>query len=145
MSSKTTVVWTDGLSFDAELQGHHIVMDASPEFGGRDLGPTPKPLLLVALGGCTGMDVASMLTKMNAGPFTLRIEVDGESSDTHPKVYTEITVHYILTGENVTPEKARKAVRLSETQYCGVMNMLNKVARITTRITINGSEAPHEA
>jgi putative redox protein len=82
MSSKTTVSWKGGMAFDAALQGYTVPMDSIPEFGGQNHGPTPKPLLLVALGGCTGMDVVSLLEKMHLGPFTLDVDVEGESMST---------------------------------------------------------------
>ncbi len=134
MSHKTTLRFQDGLCFDAELQGHHFKIDADVRFGGRDRGPTPKPLLLAALGGCTGMDVASILAKMRMPFDSFEVEVEGDLSDEHPVVYTDIRIRYLFKGAVLDRDKIEKAVRLSREKYCGVSAMLEKVCRLTHQI-----------
>ena len=92
MAHMTTATWTEDLAFDVELDGHHFMVDADKEFGGKNRGPKPKGLLLSALGGCTGMDVASLLTKMKMPFDSFSLEVEGEVGDEHPKSYTDIVI-----------------------------------------------------
>ena len=74
MTHTTRLTWTEGMSFAAELNGHSISLDADSEFGGQERGPRPKGLVLVALGGCTGMDVVSLLKKMRVSYDDFRIK-----------------------------------------------------------------------
>jgi len=133
----TKLQWGGGLSFDVELDGHRCKVDADKEFGGEDRGPKPKGLVLAALAGCTGMDVASILRKMRMSWDSLALEVDAEMADEHPKVYTHITVRYVFRGEQLDRAKIERAVALSRDKYCGVMAMLRKAAEIDTEILIN--------
>lgn len=128
------------MAFDAEQNGHHILIDAKQESGGEDKGTSPKVLLLTGLAGCTGMDVVSILKKMKISDFQLEIEVGGELTEEHPKMYHTIVVDYYFKGEELPLEKIKKAVELSETKYCGVSAMLRKAAEIHNRIFINGDE-----
>jgi putative redox protein len=137
MTTKTTVAWTEGMAFEAELDGHTFALDASSDFGGRDRGPRPKGLLLVALAGCTGMDVVSLLNKMRVAWQDFRLEVSGDLSDQHPKVYDAIRLDYIFSGDALDREKIEKAVALSQEKYCGVYTMLSKAAVIHTQILLN--------
>jgi len=134
MSHKTTVRFAEGLSFDAELQGHRFKLDADAEFGGKDRGPRPKPLMLTALAGCTGMDVASILGKMRMPFDSFEVEVEGDLSSEHPVVYTQVRIRYVFKGAQADREKIEKAVKLSLEKYCGVSAMLAKVCRITHEI-----------
>jgi len=134
---KTTATWSEGLSFDVELDGHHFQIDADEEFGGKDRGPKPKGLMLSALAGCTGMDVASLLTKMKMPFDTFAVEVSGQLADAHPKVYTDILVRYIFRGNELDLDKIEKAVKLSLDKYCGVHALLAKVTRIGHEIVLN--------
>jgi len=137
MSYITRIEHTEDLAFNVELQGHTFMIDADDEYGGKDRGPRPKSLLLSGLAGCTGMDVASILGKMQMSYDSLAIEVDAETNDDHPIVYTKILIRYILTGADVDRSKVEKAVMLSTQKYCGVHAMLAKTAEIETEIVIN--------
>lgn len=139
MSYVTRAEWSEDLSFDVELQGHRFTVDADESVGGKDRGPRPKPLVLSALAGCTGMDVASILNKMKMPYESFAIEIDAHLTDEHPKVYDEITVRYLFTGEELDRSKIEKAVSLSQEKYCGVSAMLGKSATITPQIVLNGS------
>jgi len=134
------VKWNENMSFTTEVDGHKIELDAKAENGGQDKGPRPKPLILVALGGCTGMDVAAMLKKMRVDVDSLNVKVDGDLTDEHPKHYHHIIVTYEVTGKDINPEKVKKAVSLSEERYCGVSHMLKQALKISNKITINGEE-----
>lgn len=132
------IKWNGKMSFSTEVDGHEVILDAKPESGGEENGPRPKPLILVALGGCTGMDVASMLTKMRVEFDSLNVKVDGDLTEEHPKHYHQILVTYELTGKDINIEKVKKAVNMSEEKYCGVNYMLKQVAKISNTIIING-------
>lgn len=136
MKNKVDITWTEDMSFDANVNGHKIVLDAVEAVGGKNRGPRPKPLMLVALGGCTGMDVASMLKKMRVEYEGFHIEVEGDLTEEHPKYYHTITINYYFKGKDLPMEKLEKAVNLSQDRYCGVTAMLEKAAKIEHKIII---------
>jgi putative redox protein len=138
MGHKTEVNWKDGLHFEAALEEFKIQVDADKEFGGQDKGPKPKPLVLVALGGCTAMDVASMMQKMKINFTEFSVEVSGELAEDHPKIYEKIKVVYKIKGENMPYSKIKKAVDLSTEKYCAVNAMLRKSSKIDHDITGEG-------
>ena len=140
MNQKSTIKFIDKMAFDVELNGHHFTIDAGEQVGGEDKGPRPKGLMLSALGGCTGMDVVSILRKMKVTEYELSIDVSGEPTDVHPKVYHTITIEFKFLGNNLSENKIKKAVELSETRYCGVSEMLRKAAKMKIKIYINGEE-----
>ena len=122
------------MSFESEINNHIIIADADPKFGGEDKGPRPKPLLLISLAGCTGMDVISLLKKMRVEIDDLKIEVSGELTEEHPKYYHKIDLVYRIKGKEINKKKVEKAVNLSQEKYCGVTAMLKKVADISYTI-----------
>jgi len=124
------------MAFDAEVNGFSIKIDATEAVGGKNGGPRPKPLSLVSLGGCTGMDVISILGKMRVEPDYFNVEISGELTEEHPKYYNKIHIRYIFRGENLPMAKLEKAVTLSQDRYCGVTAMLDKVADITHEIVV---------
>ncbi|MFP4469691.1 MAG: OsmC family protein [Bacteroidales bacterium] len=136
MKKFTDVTLKDGMSFQVDVNGHQFMIDAKEEAGGRNRGPQPKPLLLSALGGCTGMDVISILRKMRIEPTYFNISVSASSTDEHPKHYDNIHITYEFKGENLPMDKLEKAVNLSQDKYCGVTLMLAKAAKITYDIKI---------
>ncbi|RLC49219.1 MAG: OsmC family peroxiredoxin [Candidatus Cloacimonadota bacterium] len=140
MKAQTKLQWLNGMTFDAELNGHHFIVDAEERVGGRDLGPRPKGLVLSALAGCTGMDVVSILKKMKIENYELIVNVEADQTTEHPKVYQNIVVKFLFTGENLPVEKLKRAVELSETRYCGVTAMLKKSTSVTSKIILNGEE-----
>ncbi|HAZ13034.1 MAG TPA: OsmC family peroxiredoxin [Bdellovibrionales bacterium] len=111
-------------------------MDAFPEFGGDDLGPTPKELLLNAVMGCTGMDVISILTKMRQTPTAFSIKALAEKTKEAPTHFPRIDLRYELTGE-IEAEKLLKAVTSSMTKYCGVSFMVAKRVPIFYDVYLN--------
>lgn len=132
------ISWRNDMSFNVELNGHNFIIDATDKVGGKDQGPRPKGLLLSALGGCTGMDVVSILKKMKVENYKFEINVDANETTEHPKYYDKITIDYIFEGEDLPIAKIKKAVDLSETRYCGVSEMLRKAAKLETIIHVNG-------
>lgn len=125
---------TGGMAFDTIVDGHMLTIDADPEFGGTDSGPKPKPLLLLSLTGCTGMDVVSLMNKMRVEYADFEVKVDGELTDEHPKYYHKIHLTYSLKTKPEYHEKIKKAVSLSQERYCGVSYMLSKSSELTHEI-----------
>ncbi len=125
------------MAFDSVVGNHHITLDSAKEFGGRNRGTTPKPLILTSLGGCTGMDVVSLLKKMRVEFEGFSVTAEADVSDDHPKVYTRIHLIYEFTGKDLPPDKVKKAVDLSQERYCGVSAMLRKAADLTYEIRLN--------
>ncbi|MEZ5053387.1 MAG: OsmC family protein [Chitinophagales bacterium] len=111
-------------------QGIVVHMDGSPEIGGEDLGARPMQLVLMALGGCTSMDVLSMLKKMREDVKSYKVTVDAERATEHPMVFTKAHIHYVLQG-NLKIENVERAIQLSMDKYCSVTHILNKTATIT--------------
>ena len=107
-----------------------VDMDGSPDIGGQELGARPMQLVLMALGGCTSMDVLSMLQKMREEVKSYKVTVEAERATEHPMVFTKIHVHYIFEGK-LKKENVQKAIDLSTDKYCSVTHMLNKTAVIT--------------
>jgi len=117
------VFWQDGLRFvGLPPSGHAVVMDGAKEVGGEDSAPRPTELLLIALGGCTGMDVVSILQKMRTPPCRFRVEIQAERAPEHPKAVRK--VHLLYVAEGVPEENLRKAAQLSHERYCSVAHSL---------------------
>lgn len=124
------------MSFETEVDNHKIILDASPEVGGNDKGPRPKPFMLVALAGCTGMDVISILTKMRVEPEGFRVWVEAEMTEEHPKHYSTMKVIYEFKGKDLPMEKLEKAVSLSEDRYCGVNEVYKRAIKMSSEIRV---------
>jgi putative redox protein len=130
------VNWLENMAFEAEVNGHKIIIDAAEAVGGENRGPRPKPLMLVALAGCTGMDVVSILKKMRVEVDTFNVMVEGDLTEEHPKQFSQMRVIYEFKGKDLPMDKLEKAVNLSEERYCGVSAMYKKAIGITTEIRI---------
>lgn len=112
---------TEGLTFLARGKSNHwVALDTSETGGGHGAGSNPMELVLMALGGCTGMDIAAILAKMQEHPSAFRVEVAGERAEVHPRRFIKIYVDCILTSDTVTVEDVVKAIKLSAEKYCSV-------------------------
>ena len=136
MSQQAIVTWQSNMAFEATINGHQIIMDTDVDGVGNNQGPRPKILLLAGLGGCTGMDVVSILAKMKVVPEKFWMEISAEVNDEHPKVFNQIKLVYYFKGENLPFEKLEKAVNLSKEKYCAVSAMLSKTAEMHIEIKI---------
>lgn len=105
-----TTKWLSNMAFESEVNGHKIVIDAESDVGGEDRGPRPKPFMLLSLGGCTGMDVISILKKMRVDVKEFNVRVEGELTEEHPKHFIKIHVVYEFTGKDLPMDKLKKAV-----------------------------------
>lgn len=140
MATTVSTNWVKDTLFDAELSGHHLLMDLDTKAGGEDKGPRPKPLILAALSGCSGMDVVSILQKMRVIDYKFKIDIAAESTTEHPITYHTINVDFHFEGKDLPQDKVYRAVELSTTTYCGVMAMLRKAAQINVKVYVNGLE-----
>jgi len=113
---------------------HLLPMDTSSEFDGDDSATKPLELLLVALGGCTGMDVVPLLEKMRQDVTAFELNVSAERSEEHPKVYVRIDLEYVVTGRGLEEDKVKRAVELSQDKYCSVSAMLKKACPVNYTI-----------
>lgn len=139
---EATVEWNGRMGFSCKSgSGHEIVCDASPAHGGDNAGPRPMEFLLFALSGCTGMDIATILTKKKRDLQALKIKTHGQRATVHPHVYENITLEYILTGSDLTDDDVRWAIDLSLNKYCSVAGMLQEICKINYRWKIIKSAA----
>src|SRR5664279_361419 len=138
MAKKDTVStkWLNNMAFESEINGHKIIIDSVAEVGGENRGPRPKPFMLAALGGCTAMDVISILKKMKVEPEKFNVLVEGDVTEEYPKHYYKMHVIYEFTGRNLPLDKLQKAVSLSEERYCGVSAVYRKALELTSEIKI---------
>ena len=134
MKESISISWLKDMSFEAEINGHKLYLDASVEHGGKNLGPRPKPLMMVALAGCTGMDVVSILKKMRVEFESFKVTVDGEQTEEHPKRYKSMKLIYEFKGKDLPLDKLEKAVELSRERYCGVNDMYKEIMEMDYEI-----------
>ncbi|PID68361.1 MAG: osmotically inducible protein C [Flavobacteriia bacterium] len=134
---EASVKWIDNMAFEGEVNGHKIIIDADEKVGGLDRGPRPKPFMLLALAGCTGMDVVSILGKMRVDFKDFKVSVDGDLTDEHPKQYHKMHVKYEFWGKDLPMDKLQKAVNLSEERYCGVSAVYQKTMPVTSEIIVH--------
>jgi len=129
---RARIKWVEGAAWTAESDsGHGLVVDGSPDIGGRNLGPRPMELVLMGLGSCSAMDVISILRKARQAVTDCVITLDAERADTIPKVFTRIEMHYTVTGHDLDPAVVARAVNLSADKYCSVSRMLKPTVEIT--------------
>lgn len=133
------VKWVQGLQFTGESgTKHEIIMDADAKYGGTDKGMRPMELLLVAIGGCSGMDVASVLQKKKQRLSGIEIKVNGTNAESYPQKFTEIELEFIIRGKDISEQAVKKAVESSMDKYCSVKATLEGAAKINYRYTIIG-------
>lgn len=133
VTHKATMNFTGGMSFEADVNGHKVRIDTADD-GGANSGPSPKRLMLVALAGCTGIDVVSMLNKMRVPFSDFSLEVEADLSEEHPKIYDHARLVYKIKIAEADRPKMEKAVALSEEKYCGVSAMFRKFADLSLKI-----------
>lgn len=132
--------WMGKMQFNALVNGHTIIMDGPEKMGGEDNGPIPKPFVLTALSGCTGMDIVAILRKSHKEVKELNMIVTGELSVQQPIEYTAMHIAYDFKGDEAYKDAALNAVNLSQEKYCGVSHMLKKALPVTWEVNYNGLE-----
>ncbi|MEW6511686.1 MAG: OsmC family protein [Bacteroidota bacterium] len=133
MNKRTaTIKQLQGITLAAKADSTHwVIMDGKKEEGGSEAGPTPKELLLMALGGCTSMDVIPILKKKRTPVERYEAKLTATVRDEHPKIYSTIHIEYVFYGKGISPVDVERAIELSETKYCSVTAMLRDTVKIT--------------
>ena len=122
---KATVKWADGAMFVGESgSGHTVVMDGPEDLGGRNLAARPMEMLLLGTGGCSIYDVLTMLKKSRQQVVDCRVELDAQRADAVPAVFTQINMHFVVTGVGLKESHVKRAVELSAEKYCSASIML---------------------
>lgn len=130
--SEAKVTYAGGLQFvGVATSGHAIVMDGDIEAGGKNTGSRPMELLLMGIGGCSGMDIISILKKKKQEVKGLEINVKGQKAETYPKKFTDINIEFVVRGRNIAEDAVKRAVELSMGKYCSVKATLEGSANIT--------------
>jgi len=132
--------WMGKMQFNSLVNGHTIIMDAPERVGGEDNGPIPKPFVLTALSGCTGMDIVAILRNAGKEVRELNIKVTGELSNQKPIEYLAMHVVYDFRGDELYKAAALDAVTVSQEKYCGVSHMLRKAIPVTWEVNYNGEQ-----
>ena len=137
MSHEIETQWMGKMQFNSIINGHTVIMDAPEKIGGEDNGPVPKPFILTALSGCTGMDVVSLLRKFEQPVDNFEMKAIGEISKKAPVEYIAIHLIYNFKGSETSKDAALKAVTDSQEKYCGVSSMLKKSLPVTWEVNYN--------
>jgi putative redox protein len=141
---KAVVSWKGKRRFEGTPgSGHRVTMDARPDAGGENLGPRPMEMLLMGLGGCTGIDVTMILERMRIPFERVDIALEGERAPEPPERFTAITLTYEIDAPGAAFEKVARAVRLSQEKYCSVAHSLNAEQRAV--LILNGERRELES
>jgi putative redox protein len=125
---KAKVSWIDGMAFMGHSEtGHKIIMDGDREGG----APSPMEMVLMAAGSCSAIDVVSILEKARQKVTNVDVELSAERADSIPKVFTEVHLHFVVTGDEVAEKHVERAVQLSADKYCSVAKMLEKGTKMS--------------
>ncbi|MBT3190662.1 MAG: OsmC family protein [Anaerolineae bacterium] len=133
MATNIKVTWKKENVFSAENEA-----GGKAELGGINI--RPMQMILASLAGCTGVDVVNILKKKRVNFKDIEIKVSGKRADTHPKVYTDIHVTYLIWGEGIKEKDVEQAIKLSEDKYCSVSAMLKSTAKIHSDYKIFGEK-----
>ena len=137
MATTARITWVQDALFVGESgSGHTITMDGSPDDGGRDLAARPMEMVLLGMGGCTAIDVASMLRKQRQDVRDIIVELEAERADDFPKVFTSVKLIYRVRGKKLNRALVERAVSLSDEKYCSATAMIRKSANVTHQIVL---------
>jgi putative redox protein len=132
MATKTAFIkQLRGITFAGKTNSNNwVMMDGPEDFFGSNAAIRPKEMLLLSLGGCTASDVVAILQKKRVNFSNLEMNISAEETETHPKVYSSITLEYIIYGKDVKAKDVERAIELSQDKYCGVTEMLRNSVEI---------------
>jgi putative redox protein len=131
-AKKAIIKQVKGITLVAKSDSNHwVVMDSSETAGGSKAGSSPKELLMMALGGCTAMDVIPILTKKKVPFENFEVRVTGNTREEYPQIFTDLNIEYVIYGSNIDPKDVERAIELSMTKYCAVSAMLRPGVKIT--------------
>ncbi|NJB71395.1 putative redox protein [Saonia flava] len=131
MTNHITTKWLGGMAFEStNTSGNTFKIEDKEESDGL----RPKSLMLSALAGCSGLDVASLIKKMKLEVDTFKIDTIANMTEEHPKHYDAVVVEYHFYGSNLNEERLQRAVNLSVDKYCGVFEMFRQFAKMETKV-----------
>lgn len=138
---ETQLKWAGNAAFIGRASsGHTVVMDGPAEGGGRNLGPRPMEMLILGMGACSTYDVVSILKKSRQEITDCEVKITSQRADSDPKVFTDIQLHFIVSGKDLKEKQVERAIKLSAEKYCSASIMLGATANITHDFEIiNGS------
>ncbi len=137
MATTARITWVQDALFVGESgSGHTITMDGSPDVGGRNLAARPMEMVLIGMGGCTAIDVASMLRKQRQDVRDIIVELEAERAEDHPKVFNQVKLVYRVRGKGLNRALVERAVSLSDEKYCSATAMIRKSANVTHEIVL---------
>jgi putative redox protein len=137
MSTIAKVSWVDGALFVAEGgSGHTLTMDGAPDIGGRNLASRPMEVVLMGMGGCTAIDVVSMLRKQRQDIEGVEVSLSAERATEHPMVFTEVKLVYTVRGRKLNKALVERAVSLSDEKYCSATAMIKKSAKVSHEVVL---------
>ena len=137
MATTARITWVQDALFVGESgSGHTITMDGSPDVGGRNLAARPMEMVLIGMGGCTAIDVASMLRKQRQDVRDIIVELEAERAEDHPKVFNQVKLVYRVRGKKLNRALVERAVSLSDEKYCSATAMIRKSANVTHEIVL---------
>lgn len=137
MKQELTLNWLEDMAFETEMNGHKITIDAGKEVGGKDKGPRPKAFMMLALAGCTAMDVVSILQKMRVKFDDFKVGIEASLSEEHPKKFEAMKIIYSFKGADLPEDKLIKAIELSQDRYCGVSANYRDAMALTYELRVN--------
>jgi len=137
---KAKIIWNENMSFTGVSGKNSVAMDTKSPIG-NDTGASPKELVAMAIGGCSGLDIIALLKKYKQLPKSFYVDADVEQTEAgkYPTVFKSVFLDFQFEGE-VDPDKALEAVSLSMTKYCGVSAMIAQGCPITYKVTLNGKQ-----
>ncbi len=129
---ETQLKWAGNAAFIGRASsGHTVVMDGPAEGGGRNLGPRPMEMLILGIGACSTYDVVSILKKSRQEITDCEVKITSHRADSDPKVFTDIQLHFIVSGKGLKEKQVKRAIKLSAEKYCSASIMLGATANIT--------------
>ena len=135
--TQASVTLLEGMRFTVETgSGHSLIVDSHEDVGGIDAGPRPLELMTASIAGCTAMDVISILRKMQQRVTALEVRVRTKDAEEHPRRFLEVHIEYLVTGHDLSAERVRRAIELSETKYCPALATVRPGTTIHTNYKI---------
>ncbi len=129
---ETQLKWAGNAAFiGRSSSGHTVVMDGPAEGGGRNLGPRPMEMLILGMGSCSTYDVVSILKKSRQEISDCEIKITSKRAESDPRVFTDIHIHFVVSGRNLKQKQVERAIKLSAEKYCSASIMLGATANIT--------------
>jgi putative redox protein len=129
---ESSLKWAGGAAFiGRSSSGHSVIMDGPPDGGGKDLGIRPMEMLILGMGACSSYDVISILKKSRQQITDCDVSITSSRAEDHPRIFTDIHIHFTITGKSLKEKQVERAIKLSAEKYCSASIMLGAMANIT--------------